>query len=65
MPQPPASDPAQLPTDPAPGESVRPATVIPAAPSVDPDALLAALPEHATGDRLPTVSEIFQKEGAE
>ncbi|MFV0301503.1 MAG: ABC transporter ATP-binding protein [Paracoccus sp. (in: a-proteobacteria)] len=28
-------------------------------------ALLAALPEHATGDRLPTVSEIFQKEGAE
>ena len=28
-------------------------------------ALLAALPEHATGDRLPTVSEIFLKEGAE
>ncbi|WP_299845682.1 ABC transporter ATP-binding protein [uncultured Paracoccus sp.] len=27
-------------------------------------ALLSALPEHATGDRLPTVSEIFQKEGA-
>ena len=28
-------------------------------------ARLAALPEHATGDRLPTVSEIFLKEGAE
>ncbi|AUH64301.1 ABC transporter ATP-binding protein [Paracoccus zhejiangensis] len=27
-------------------------------------ALLSALPEHATGDRLPTVSEFFQKEGA-
>ena len=26
-------------------------------------ALLAALPEHATGDRLPTVSDFFQQEG--
>lgn len=28
-------------------------------------ALLSALPEHATGARLPTVSEFFQEEGAE
>ncbi|TRW95288.1 ABC transporter ATP-binding protein [Paracoccus sp. M683] len=27
-------------------------------------ALLSALPEHATGDRLPTVSDFFQQEGA-
>jgi dipeptide transport system ATP-binding protein len=28
-------------------------------------ALLSALPEHATGDRLPTVSDFFGKEGVQ